>query len=268
MAEREHPMVTLAVRPHEVRLHDQVETRGGQFVVAERTERAERPWILAGDPPGHVRPWRIGGREETPLLSREVSASETIRVRRRADQHGRLTGHARQVSSYEPRSSGSYTLVDEWTAACRCGWQAERRLPTRWLAEQAWLRHKAETITAAAYETHPGLAAIAALEAAAGGELPVLPWSFARQGAEVRLDGWPLTEARAAVTAWGAALDAVDGLTDLDTGDEVEHGVPGHGPRGVHVLDASGRAAGTWVRIAATVPARPVETVTPAGGVL
>lgn len=196
-----------------VELGDVVDHTTGLMVVTAITRRTAT-WTLAGYDPAAppAQYWALGGTAHgappTPPLARHVTGGG-IRVRRPATSWQRLPGHTKKITSRSPVKSGCYTLVQGYSAACACGWTAERR--TRDGAAAAHTEHRADIITAAARRAY-GLDVIEHLEQQVG---DVLPWRW-DHGAQAQLHGLTTAQARDRLTPWAVALGA-----------EIEHFIPG-----------------------------------------
>ncbi|BBB00593.1 hypothetical protein RVR_10592 [Actinacidiphila reveromycinica] len=243
-----HAYATIAVQPHEVELGDVVDHTDGLVVVTEITRR-RATWTLGGyNPalPARV-PHPVHGFPnpvDRPLLTRDVRAQPRIRVRRPAAAWARLPGHTKKVTSRNPIRSGCYTLIDGYDVACSCGWSAAEPARSKYSANEAVLRHRAEAI---ADQTHQqtGLRDIERVEAELG---DVLPWRW-DHGAQANLRGLTTTQAVARLTPWAVAL-----------GVEIEHMAAGHdGLRSPYFLWVDSRPARAEGRPGLDIRAYPVD---------
>ncbi len=204
--ERE-PRAVVLLEPGDVQLGDVlVDAFGGQLLVEEVVRRSYEPRFEFAA----FRPRRSFA--DPPVLDRRrviTRSGALLRVARRLDHFGPLSGHHSRVRSHNPVRQGCYTLVDGWRAECSCGWPGEQPQihGSQSQARLAWRIHKATVITIHTCDSHPGYLHIAYAE---GGHhpLPPVPWSFVKHNglAHARLDEIPLPEARQIAAAWAQAF--------------------------------------------------------------
>lgn len=234
-----HGYATIAVQPDAIDLGDVADHTSGLMVVTEITRR-HSTWTIGGynpalpnrvpSPDHHGYPRSVA---RPPLLTRDLNRQSRVRVRRPAATWPRLPGHTKKISSHNPVTSGCYTLIEGYDAACSCGWTAAIVCKNRSAAADAVNKHRAQVLTDATRQELGNLADIEQLEQQVG---DVLPWRW-DHGAQAHLRGLTTTQALTRLTPWANALGV--GIEHVSADEFGLHGPhflwvdprPGNGPR-------------------------------------
>lgn len=179
---------TLVLRPEELQLNDVTDHHTGPLRITEITQRF-RIWSVGGYGPD-LRYARATYRTpEVPPLTRNIPSDHTLRVCRKVPVGTRLTGHAQQITSHNPRLRGCYTHVDGYNAACSCGWTSpDNAHSSRQRAREAFNRHQAQFLTDQTRDKFKNLAELQRLEEQLDHRLP---WAWQNTFASADLTGMP-----------------------------------------------------------------------------